>query len=91
LEVAAPKAEKSYFLHVFQVAGEKTRAMSPVRLVAETPEIRIEIGSGDKAWRVAFAANGALTAFVCAPGSKQGVRLKPGVAVKDQYEGQSPK
>jgi hypothetical protein len=59
LEVAAPAGEaRALFLHVFEVAREDQRAMTPVRLASESPNVTVEIGEGMEARQVSFRSEG---------------------------------
>jgi hypothetical protein len=84
LEVAAPAAERTYFLHVFQVCDDTVTAMEPVKLVAQVPAIELEIGSGERRWRVSLAIRGPLGGSVMAPGGGAARPLPdtPGTAIQ---------
>ena len=88
LEVAAPEAARTYFLHVFQVGDESLTAMEPVKLVSGPPSaqtVQIEIGSGARKWRVAFAAQGALGGSLTKPGASSAKPLPTTLEVAAQY------
>jgi hypothetical protein len=85
LEVAAPKEARTYFLHVFQVSDEKITAMEDVKLVDESPAIRLEIGSGRRQWKVTLAKTGALGGSVTPPGAKSAQPLAKDFDTDDQY------
>lgn len=85
LEVAAPATGRAYFLHVFQLGDEAVSRMEPVKLLEEGEVIRIEVGQGVGAWRVAFAATGAPAAMLAPPGEKQPRRLSDKIESAAQY------
>lgn len=86
LEVAAPRERRTYFLHVFQVAEETARSMTPVKLTASGASIALKIGRPGREWTVTFACSGAPSGSVLAPGSRNAVRLRPEIIVKGQYD-----
>ena len=88
LEVAAPLTEQTLFLHVFQVTQEGTMAMAPVKLLADKPQIRLEIGPTGGQWKVSLPTSGALTANVTPPGKPE-IRMAASVELDQQY-GQTP-
>jgi hypothetical protein len=85
LEVAAPPAQRTCFLHVFQVSDDTVTAMEPVKLVDQSPVARLEIGSGQQRWKVALATQGALGGEITAPGATAAERLPADVETAPQY------
>lgn len=85
LEVAAPAAERSLFLHVFQVTKEGATAMAPVKLLDDKPQVRLEIGPAARLWKVSLPSSGALTATVTPPGAKAELRLAASIDVSGQF------
>ncbi|HEX3132353.1 MAG TPA: heparinase II/III family protein, partial [Planctomycetota bacterium] len=93
VEVAAPLAEQTMFLHVFQVTKEGTTTMAPVTLVEDKPQVRLEIGPAGRQWKVSLPTSGALTANVTPPGKAE-IRIPASVEVAEQYgqaKGTTPK
>ena len=86
LEVAAPASEQTYFLHVFQVSDDTVTAMEPVTVISQAPLVRIEIGSGQQVWKVAFATHGELSGEITAPGATTGERLPATAETAPQYQ-----
>jgi hypothetical protein len=84
LEVAAPAAERTMFLHVFQVTKEGATAMAPVQLLDDKPQMRLEIGPAARRWVVALPTEGPLTVLLTPPGGDE-VRVAAEVDVAGQY------
>ena len=84
LEVAAPLTDQTMFLHVFQVTAEGTMAMAPVTLLAEKPQVRLEIGAAGRQWKVTLPTSGALTANVTPPGKAE-IKMTASVEVDGQF------
>jgi len=85
LEVAAPTAERTMFLHVFQVTKEGATAMAPVKLLDDKPQIRLEIGAPTRTWKVSLPTSGALTASITPPGAKAEQRIPASIDVAAQF------
>jgi hypothetical protein len=85
LEVAAPANARTYFLHVFQLGDESLDRMVPVRLVSESPVIRLEIGTGPTAWQVTLAPTGVLAGTVTPPGEAHAQPLTSTTDTAAQY------
>lgn len=85
LEVAAPAAERTMFLHVFQVTKEGAKAMAPVQLLDDKPQVRLEIGPAGHTWKVSLPTSGPLTATVTPPGAKAELRIPAAIDVADQF------
>lgn len=58
LEVAAPKAKRNFFLHVFQITHEGAKEMANVKLIEKERFVAISV---DNTWKVAFAKTGILS------------------------------
>lgn len=85
LEVAAPAAERTMFLHVFQVTKEGATTMAPVQLLDDKPQVRLEIGPAGHTWKVSLPTSGPLTATVTPPGAKAEERIPASIDVTDQF------
>ena len=85
LEVAAPPAARVCFLHVFQLSAENVTTMAPVRLLARSPLVTIEIGAPGRVWRVTLAPQGELGGSVTTPGGSSAKRLATTVESAAQY------
>ncbi|MBA3935932.1 MAG: hypothetical protein H0X38_00570 [Planctomycetes bacterium] len=85
LEVAAPLAEQTLFLHVFQIADEAVTTMAPVVLAEDAQAVRLEIGTVEQRWRVALAVSGDLGGSVTAPGMAEAEPLPVAVETRAQY------
>jgi len=85
LEVAAPTTARTYFLHVFQLGDETLSRMAPVRLISESPVIRLEIGSGPNTWQVSLALTGQLGGTLTPPGEVHAQTLASTIETSGQY------
>ncbi|WP_442506451.1 hypothetical protein SH528x_005296 [Novipirellula sp. SH528] len=81
LEVAAPLAERNYFLHVFQVSNEGTKQMTDVDLLQKGESVGVSIG---KQWEVNFDKTGTLGGNVKTDGGEL-VNLSESLEVTEQY------
>lgn len=84
LEVAAPLAERTAFLHVFQVTQESVRTMVPVELREDGRHVRVSISPADGGWVVALPTEGPLGVLLTPPGGAE-VRVAPEVDIASQY------
>lgn len=85
LEVAAPAGARTYFLHVFQLGDEHLARMAPVRLIAEAPVLRLEIGDGPQTWQLALATAGKPGGTLTPPGARQPQTLSSEINTGAQY------
>lgn len=85
LEVAAPLAARTCFLHVFQIGDDSVTTMEPMKLTESPSTVRLEIGSGQQLWKVALATQGALGGEITAPGTTTAERLPQEVETTAQY------
>ncbi|QDV26782.1 hypothetical protein [Aureliella helgolandensis] len=81
LEVAAPLAERSYFLHVFQVSQEGTQEMSSVELLRESDTVGVSIG---QQWEISFNKAGTLGGSIKTDNG-EAVNFSESVEVAEQY------
>ncbi len=68
LEVAAPMEARTYFLHVFQIGDESLERMAPVKLISDSPVIRLEIGAGPQTWLLTLTTTGKPGGTLTPPG-----------------------
>lgn len=85
LEVAAPASARTSFLHVFQLGAENLARMAPVKLIAESPMIRLEIGDGPQPWQLALATTGKPGGTLTAPGEPRAQNLSSEINTAAQY------
>ncbi len=84
LEVAAPRSKQTYFLHVFQIADERTKKMVPVKILESGSRVRVRFGKPGKVWEVTFAGSGKLLGSLKSP-RKKTFRLEPALNLQSQY------
>ncbi|HGY91328.1 MAG TPA: hypothetical protein ENK43_09170 [Planctomycetes bacterium] len=84
-EVAAPLSKQTFFLHIFEIADEKTRSMQPVDLVETTSRVSVRIGDTRSRWEISFSKSGFLSAKLKSPKGKS-VKLKPTLELQPQYD-----
>lgn len=85
LEVAAPPAARTYFLHVFQIGDDSLARMAPVKLLSESPAIRLEIGEAPRTWQLTLAPHGQPGGTLTPPGGQPAQILSPTIDTTAQY------